>query len=809
MARSSLLAAILIALVCWTAFAGASPAAAQAALLAQKEAKASESQASASDSGLSEGLQAVIKQAESAGAQVIVIAPKGTAAAASDDVETPTEVADQLGDEFLQTTMALEDKLDSLVTRLPLLPGHILSTFRAASRDNSLAWIGLSVVLVAITVLAGALAYRLIVRWSKRHFFRFYHSVPASRSEKIGFLLSRGVVLLLAAGSFTAAGHVVGVLVTEADDPVRLTNLIVVATVGLGLAFRAVFRTLLCPDVAGFRPVPLPDDAARPLFRDLMLGVWAALFFLGLAAWMREMGLIEDAYDLFFVLAGFVASLVLTAVTLGHRRQVSAAILVHERGTKLSVFRRIMAQSWHVLVLAYIWAAWVVGTVRRLLDYSDVEALISGPVIALVVALAIYGILLMVIDRWLPQPQPEPEDTTASEPAPQPLGAAVSDADDMFADIDDDDELQPLERRDVGKAAFRNLFEHGAAIISIAVGIVLFLHLWGIPVAAEGHIVARFLGIFIVLFLSYMAYESVKVWVDGKIAAEQGGFAGGHGGGHGDAEMGQGATRLATLLPLFRNFLLITIASMAIMVGLAGIGVNIAPLFAGAGVVGLAIGFGAQTLIRDIFSGAFFLIDDAFRKGEYIDLGSVKGVVEKISIRSFQLRHQNGPLHTIPFGEVKRLTNYSRDWVIMKLPLRLTYDTDPEKVRKLVKKLGQQLLEDPDIGHMFLDPLKSQGVYQMEDSAMIIRVKFMTKPGDQFLVRKRVYAEIRDLFEREGIHFAHREVTVRIIDEDGNEIPEADRTKREIAAGAAARRRLDDEAEAAGKASGEDPSAAR
>ena len=230
--------------------------------------------------------------------------------------------------------------------------------------------------------------------------------------------------------------------------------------------------------------------------------------------------------------------------------------------------------------------------------------------------------------------------------------------------------------------------------------------------------------------------------------------------------MGQGQSRLATLLPLFRNFLLITIVVISGMIILAEMGVDIAPLFAGAGVIGLAIGFGAQTLIRDVFSGAFFLMDDAFRKGEYIDLGDVKGTVEKISIRSFQLRHHNGPLATVPFGEIRHLKNFSRDWVMMKLKLRVTYDTDVEKVRKLVKKLGQELLEHPEIGGMFMQPLKSQGVYAMEDSAMIIRVKFMTKPGDQFMTRKFVYARIQELFEENGIKFAHRQVTVRIADED-------------------------------------------
>jgi len=160
------------------------------------------------------------------------------------------------------------------------------------------------------------------------------------------------------------------------------------------------------------------------------------------------------------------------------------------------------------------------------------------------------------------------------------------------------------------------------------------------------------------------------------------------------------------------------------------------------------------------------------------------GSVEKISVRSFQLRHHEGRLHTIPFGEIKQLTNFSRDWVIMKLPVRLTYDTDVEKVRKLVKKLGQEMAADPEIGHLFIDPPKSQGVVQMDDSAMIMRVKFKTKPGDQFLVRRHVYQRLRDLFDRHGIHFAHREVLVRVA---GTEDPEE---RRQAALGAV--RAMDD-----------------
>lgn len=173
--------------------------------------------------------------------------------------------------------------------------------------------------------------------------------------------------------------------------------------------------------------------------------------------------------------------------------------------------------------------------------------------------------------------------------------------------------------------------------------------------------------------------------------------------------------------------------------------------------------------MKDIFSGVFFLIDDAFRKGEYIGIGAVKGCVEKISIRSMQLRHHTGQLNTVPFGDIQQLTNFSRDWVTMKLSLRLTYGTDTNKVRKMIKNLGKELLNHPEIGHLFVNQLKSQGVMSMEDSAMIMRIKFTTKPGDQFTIRRFVLDSIRKLFEANGIKFASREVTVRIADHDAEQ----------------------------------------
>lgn len=223
-----------------------------------------------------------------------------------------------------------------------------------------------------------------------------------------------------------------------------------------------------------------------------------------------------------------------------------------------------------------------------------------------------------------------------------------------------------------------------------------------------------------------------------------------------DAPMSEatGVTRLATLLPLIRTAVAIAIFFLGVVIALGDLGVNIGPLLAGAGVVGIALGFGAQALVRDVIAGLFFLIDDAFRLGEYIDTGRLKGTVEAISIRSVRLRHQNGQVHTIPFGLIQAVTNSSRDWAIVKFNLHVAPDSDLELVRKTLKQLGQSMLKDPTIGGDFIQPLKMQGVADVTQSAIMIRCKFTARPVRPSYLRRQAMREIIKRFAAAGIAFA-------------------------------------------------------
>jgi small-conductance mechanosensitive channel len=260
-------------------------------------------------------------------------------------------------------------------------------------------------------------------------------------------------------------------------------------------------------------------------------------------------------------------------------------------------------------------------------------------------------------------------------------------------------------------------------------------------------IVRGSIGGIVILLAADLLWHLARAYINGRLEDSPLDSAGS------DEERARRA-RLQTLLPIFRNILAVVIAVIAVLMVLSGLGVEIGPLIAGAGVVGVAVGFGAQTIVKDVISGMFYLWDDAFRVGEYIESGSHKGVVEAFSLRSVRLRHHRGPLTTVPFGELGAVKNLNRDWTIDKITLNVTYDTDLVLAKKVVKQIGQQLLDNPDYAPHIIETLKMKGVEQFGEFAIVIRLAMMTKPGEQFVIRRNALAMIRTAFKENGIEFA-------------------------------------------------------
>ena len=202
------------------------------------------------------------------------------------------------------------------------------------------------------------------------------------------------------------------------------------------------------------------------------------------------------------------------------------------------------------------------------------------------------------------------------------------------------------------------------------------------------------------------------------------------------------------------------IAVIAVLIVLSHLGVDTAPLIAGAGVFGLAISFGSQSLVRDIISGLFYMWDDAFRVGEYIDTGRLKGTVEALGIRSVKLRHHNGPLHTIPYGQLGAVTNQSRDFATIKFNLRLEPGTDIELVRKTAKRIGLDMQEEPEIASEVLLPLKMQGIVEVTETALVVRFKFTARPMKPSWIQREYLKRIYRVFAEKGIVFASGALTL-------------------------------------------------
>jgi small-conductance mechanosensitive channel len=297
-----------------------------------------------------------------------------------------------------------------------------------------------------------------------------------------------------------------------------------------------------------------------------------------------------------------------------------------------------------------------------------------------------------------------------------------------------------------------------AALIIGAVAVLAWG--WGIDLAhfrGEDALVGRLadgvLSTVVILLIADFLWQAMKTAIDRKLAES--------------ADISQPNTdearrraRLRTLLPIFRNILFVLVVVVAAMMALAALGVQIGPLIAGAGVLGVAVGFGAQSFVRDVIAGMFYLMDDAFRVGEYIQAGNYKGTVESFSIRSVRLRHHRGPVYTVPFSLLGAVQNQSRDWVIDKIAIGITYDSDLTLAKKLIKQIGLDLAKDPEFAPLILEPLKMQGVDQLGDFAVQIRAKMMTLPGEQFVIRRQAYAMIKKAFDENGIKFAFPTVQV-------------------------------------------------
>jgi small conductance mechanosensitive channel len=222
------------------------------------------------------------------------------------------------------------------------------------------------------------------------------------------------------------------------------------------------------------------------------------------------------------------------------------------------------------------------------------------------------------------------------------------------------------------------------------------------------------------------------------------------------------AARLRTLQPMLRATLGVSIGLVAGLICLSKIGVNAAPLLAGAGVLGIAIGFGSQKLVQDIITGLFLLLEDAMQVGDVVSLASMSGTVERLSIRTIRLRGGDGSINIIPFSAVTTVTNMTRDFGYAQISIQVGYDEDLARVQAVLTDIGRTMRAEPAWGAMMKDDLQLFGLDEFGSNALIITGQIRTGPGQHWSVRREFYGRVKRRFAQEGIVIPYVHQSMRI-----------------------------------------------
>lgn len=218
--------------------------------------------------------------------------------------------------------------------------------------------------------------------------------------------------------------------------------------------------------------------------------------------------------------------------------------------------------------------------------------------------------------------------------------------------------------------------------------------------------------------------------------------------------------RVNTLASILKTSGRIAVWVIAAMVILLTIGIEVGPLLAGAGIIGLAVGFGAQELVRDVISGFFILLENHLRTGDVAIINNTGGLVESIGLRTITLRDLSGVVHVIQNGKIDTLSNMTKDWSAMVFDIGVAYKEDIDRVIEVIREVATDLEADEDFGPKILEPLEIFGVDKFDDSAVVVRARYKTQPIEQWNVGREYRKRLKAAFDRHDIEipFPHRTI---------------------------------------------------
>ena len=678
------------------------------------------------------------------------------------------------GDEVISQWLHMLDSREdgdtgelSVMTYGPQVPGDLLRTIQSTKKGGPGFW---SVLFRSILAIGIGFLFVFIFKRTAKSRLDSLKELSPPQSEALALLWAGLVRNLpsLAGMLVLAITATITFLILAGDIGVK-GRMLFQLILGIILVFTIcsiISRIIFSPDDRELRPFEIDQSLVKPLystFKYSLAILGSGLLFVNLVI---ELGAHPQSVSWVIMLLGTIIIGLYCYLVIYLKKPVSTALLARLEEEDGGWIKRQLASYWHSIALIYLALVWLVSIGQQMAGTAQGggQFIISMLIVPIYFGLSYGGKLIIsaVIES---------------------LGLGKVEEDEL---ADPADELERKEESIRRQRAITAKAYSTFRLVLIAVLATWILSLWGynIPFATAA-MKALFQSI-VVLALALTFWRFANAYIENKLEeatpeveeSEE----------DDDNEFGGAAPqgRTHTLLPMLRKVIGTILVVMVILIVISSLGVNIGPLLAGAGVLGLAIGFGAQKLVSDILSGFFFLLDDAFRVGEYIQTGSIRGTVEAITLRNVMLRHHLGMLQVVPHSDLGAVTNYMRGGIVIKFPLEFPYDTDIDKVRKIIKKVGVEMLEDEDLGDDFILPVKSQGVYQITNSVMVIRAKFTSKPGKQFVIKREAFRRITEALNAKGIYYAHRKVIVDFPEQSKADSADQEAQQKVLQAGAAA-----------------------
>ena len=579
---------------------------------------------------------------------------------------------------------------------------------------------------ITAVLLLGGLAHRLVRRLTVAARDQVGQPATTSVFVRLRRLAARTTLDLLPAAAFAAVSFGLLLLLGLGPAAEPLALALILATIGVQSVL-LLARALLTPRMPSLRFLPVGDESAAYLYVWIKRFSYIVLY----SYFVLQADVLRIPREILqgvTHLMGLVVLLMLVIFVLQNRETVAAwlhgggtAEAGRVQGTFIAV-RRFLAGTWHLLAIAYLAGTYIVWSLHI---PGGFELLFRGAVITTVL-LAFGRQLAQGVERLLGH------------------GFAVGD--------DLEQRYPALQARVNRYLTILHRFSIGIVYVLMA---LVIMQIWGIDLIGWAGVTlgtdfgAQLVRVGLLLAMMLLVWELSSAAIDHYLEAID--------------ETGariERSRRVRTLLPLLRTALVVVIAIVLLLHTMSVMGVDLAPLLATAGVIGIAIGFGSQKLVQDVINGMFILCQDTISLGDFVEVSGHGGTVERMSVRTMDLRDLSGVVHTIPFSEITTVKNWAKEFGYALLDVGVAYREDVDEVMEVLRQIGAELEADPEVGQFMLEPIDVWGVDAFADSAVIIKARIKTRPLKQHYVRRQFNRLLKRRFDELGIEipFPHQTV---------------------------------------------------